>query len=81
MMQFFFDVHDGRGRTFDDEGVELETLDEARKAAARELAQIMRDEMPDGARETYVVTVRDGNGVPVYIATATMLGEDLGRPA
>ena len=78
-MQFFFDVNDGRERMFDDEGAEFQDLEQARKAAVRELAQIMRDEMPDGARQTYVVTVRDDDGIPVYIATATMLGEDLRR--
>ena len=42
--------------------------------------RIMRDEMPDGARETPVVTVRDSEEIPVYIATVTMLCGDLGRP-
>ena len=78
-MQFYFDVNDGRERTFDTEGIEMASFEQAREAAVRELAQIMRDEMPDGERETYIVTVRDGDGVPVYIATATMMGEHLGR--
>ena len=80
MALFYFDVNDGRQRTVDDTGVELSGFSEARAAAVREIALIIRDDMPDGERESYVVTVRDACGVPIYVATATMLGEALERP-
>ena len=81
MALFFFDVNDGRERSIDDEGFELDGFEDARKAAVRELAQIIKDELPDGDRTGYVVTVRDGNGIPVYVATATMIGETLAVPS
>ncbi len=80
-MIFYFDVNNGRERSFDEDGFELDDLEHARKMAVRELAHIIRDEMPNGERESYVVTVRDTDGIPVYIATATMIGEVLKRPA
>lgn len=61
----------------DAEGVELSSVEVARQEAVRELAQIIRDEMPDGQRESYVVTVRDKAGKPIYVATAMMLAEPL----
>ena len=79
MARFYFDVNDGRERSIDAEGIELEDLEEARRTAVRELAQTIRDEVPDGERDSFVVTVRDSDGIPVYVATATMLGESLSR--
>ncbi len=77
MQRFYFDINDGRRRTTDSLGEELPSLDHARKMAVRELAHLIRDDMADGQRESYVVTVRDAGGVPVYVATATMLAEPL----
>ncbi|MBV7410083.1 hypothetical protein [Maritimibacter sp. DP1N21-5] len=79
MPRFYFEVNDGRQRTDDEIGVYCANLDELRKMAQRELALIFRDEMPDGGRGTFVVLVRDETGVPVYIATASLLTEMLGR--
>ena len=76
---YYFDVNDGREGSVDTSGLDCANLEAARKMAVRELAQIIRDEMPDGERESYVVTVRDAEGIPVYFAAATMLGEMLVR--
>ena len=77
MPRFYFDINDGRTRTMDNEGHDLESFESARKLAVQELALIIRDDMPDGERESYVVVLRDAQGVPVYVATATMIGEKL----
>jgi len=77
MQRYYFDINDGRSRTTDTQGQEVESFDEARRLAVQELALIIRDEMPDGERESYVVTVRNARREPVYLATAMMLGEIL----
>lgn len=77
MARFYFDVNDGRTRSVDSDGVTFGSLDEARKAAIRELSLIIRDDLPDGERESYVVSVRDETGTPVYVAMAAVLGETL----
>lgn len=77
MARFYFDISDGSGRSVDTEGQELPSAEAARYLAAQELTHLIRDTMPDGERESYVVTVRDGNRVPIYLVTAMMVGESL----
>ena len=77
MERFYFDINDGRTRRTDTEGTILETPEAARSMAVQELAYLIRDEMPDGAREAYVVTVRDEDRRAIYVAMATMLAESL----
>ena len=77
MERYYFDINDGARRTRDSEGLELPTAAAARALAMRELTDIMRDELPDGDREVFMVTVRNAKGIPIYFATAVMLGEML----
>ena len=78
MQRYFFDTDDGSGRISDTEGQVLPSFEAARKLAVEEVAQMIRDEMPDGRQEAYVVIVRDENRWPIYVATALMRGEPLG---
>jgi hypothetical protein len=80
MPHYFFDINDGHMRTVDPDGQQLPDFEAARKLAVQELAHLIRDDMPDGERESYVVAVRDETGRPVYVATASMIGEMLAAP-
>lgn len=77
MTRFYFDINDGSGRELDTGGQDLESLDQARRIAVQELVLILRDELPDGQRASFVVTVSDADRKPVYVATAQILAEDL----
>lgn len=77
MPRYYFDITDRDGRSTDREGQELGTFEDARKLAVVELSEIIRDDMPDGQREAYVVVVRSEQNMPLYVATAMMLGETL----
>lgn len=75
MRRFYFDVNNGKSRALDDSGQDLPDFEAARRCAVEEIVLIMRDELPDGDRECYVVTIRDGDGTPVGVATASLLFE------
>ena len=79
MAQYFFDINDGRNKDFDETGHDLLDDGAARKEAIRELALMIDDEVPAGDRESYVVTVRDASGVPIYVASANLICEPLKR--
>ena len=79
MPRFYFDVKNSTAATVDDEGVDFEAFEEAKEAAIRELVSIIKDEVPDGERLSYVVTVRDEEKTPVYVATGMIMGETLSR--
>ena len=78
MARFYFDINEGQGQVEDVEGQELASPEDARQMALKELGLIIRDELPDGDRGSFVVTVRDDGGIPVYVAMATIIGEWLG---
>ena len=77
MPLFYFQVNDVQRQKKDSVEMNCANLKEACDVAVRELTQILRDDLPDGQCETYLVTVRNASGVPVYVAMATMLGEVL----
>jgi hypothetical protein len=77
MQRFYFDLNDGKSREVDTTGQELSSPEEARRLAVQELSYMIRDEMHDGEHLSYVVTVRDDDGTPIYVAVAQMLGEHL----
>ncbi|PYE80845.1 DUF6894 family protein [Pseudoroseicyclus aestuarii] len=81
MPLFYFDINDGTRRRYDTEGQELASFEVATQVAAQELALIIKDEHLGGTRQSYIVTVRDQGGIPVFVATAMMLGEPLGLPS
>lgn len=61
MPRFFFDVSQGRRFTPDDEGVEFECLEDARREALVTLGAMAKDALPQDVREI-VIAVRDGSG-------------------
>jgi hypothetical protein len=51
MPRFFFDIHDGEKFTPDRQGLDLDSLEAAKKT----LPEIVKDEMPDGDRRDFTV--------------------------
>jgi hypothetical protein len=62
MPWFYFDLLDGEKLGVDDEGVECESPEAARKEAAITLGEIMRDAMPDGDQRTMALRIRGESG-------------------
>lgn len=60
MPRFFFDFVDGGVTTQDVEGIEFATVEEAQREAQRTLAEIAKDELPDGEHREFVLVVREG---------------------
>jgi hypothetical protein len=60
MPRYFFDFSDDGRVVRDEEGTELPDLDAARDEALKTLAGIARDELPDGNRREFALTIRDG---------------------
>ncbi|WP_424932015.1 DUF6894 family protein [Amaricoccus macauensis] len=79
MELFYFDISDGLTRRVDHTGHHYPDVDSARKAATRELTLMFKDDIPNGERRGYVVTLCDAKGIPIYVATATLLCETLER--
>jgi len=69
MPHYYFDTYDGREWIIDDIGLEIENLEQARKDAHHALADIAKDELPDGEEMRMAVRVRDEAG-EVVIDTA-----------
>ena len=59
MVRYFFDSRDGDHFIRDDEGVELDGIETARKEAATVLAYIARDTIPKSERRELAIEVRD----------------------
>ena len=66
MARYFFEVHDGEVFAPDDQGVELANLDAAKNAAVVALADIARDELPDGRRAEFAIRVSDAAGTHIF---------------
>jgi hypothetical protein len=83
MPRFFFDTHDGEDFTPDREGVELEGLEAATDEAKKTLPEIVKDEMPDGDRRDFTVTVKNEAGQIVWRVTLSLVVESpaQGSPA
>jgi hypothetical protein len=79
MPRFFFDTHDGDHLTADEEGLDLDGIEQAREEAVRALPDLARDLLPDGDRRSFAVTVRDESGTALLTATLTLRVEPL-RP-
>ncbi len=79
MARYFFDIHDS-GSTFDETGVECDTLDEVRLLAITALPDVAREQIPkDGDRRTFTVLVTGEDGRAVYTATLNFTGQWLSR--
>jgi hypothetical protein len=72
MPLYFFDVTDTGKVSRDDQGVELASLEEARREALRTLGEIAKDEMPDGNRREFTIQIRRDGGPPVLSASLTL---------
>jgi len=59
--RYFFDIAEGDRIFADDEGTELEDIEDARDEALETLGQIARHKLPDGKRRDFVTTVRQGD--------------------
>lgn len=74
MPRYFFDVHDHKGLHRDDDGVECDDLDDARKQAQTLVADVIREQVPDGDLHEVVCEVRDFSKQPVYRVKVTLQG-------
>ena len=69
MPRYFFDFAEDGRLAPDEVGTELADLDAAREEALTTLAGIAMDEMPDGDRREFALTIRDDDGTKL---TATL---------
>ena len=76
MPRYFFDTDDGDTFHEDEEGVDLNGIEEVRLQAQSGLADMARDVVPgDGPERTMVVAVRDQAGKIVLRAALVLMGE------
>jgi hypothetical protein len=79
MPRFFFDIHDGEDFTPDRQGLELDGLEAAKAEAKKTLPEIVKDEMPDGDRRDFTVTVKNEAGQIVWRVTLSLVVESPSR--
>jgi hypothetical protein len=77
--RYFFDVHDGETVSPDDEGLELDGLNEAQFEAVKTLPELARGVLPNGHAREFVITVRDESGGAVLRAQLNLMVERLYR--
>ena len=75
MAHYTIDTDDDDLLVEGDYGEGLTCLSTARRMALSALPDIARDKLPDGDRRTFKATVRDDNGLEIYTATLTLVGE------
>ena len=68
MPRYHFDLHDGARFTTDETGVELEGIKAARQEAARRLAELAQEILPDDDRREVIIEVKDETGQRVLVA-------------
>lgn len=66
MARYYFDVTNGNGLERDDDGQELQSLDQVRREAGRILSDIAKDEIPVSRNVSIKVAVRNVDGVKVH---------------
>ena len=72
MPRFYFDISDGPEIGRDEEGLEFPNLAKARSAALATLGEIARDELPDGDRRDFKISIRDEGGQVRLMATLAL---------
>jgi hypothetical protein len=77
MPRFYFDVRDGENFTRDNEGLDFDGIRQAQTEAARMLAEMMKEAMPDGSRCDMGVEVRDEAKRPLLKVQLTFAVEPL----
>jgi hypothetical protein len=65
---YHFDSHDGVRFTTDETGVELDGIKAARQEAARRLAELAQEILPDDDRREVVIEVKDETSQRVLVA-------------
>ncbi len=76
MPRYFFDTHDGDTFLPDDEGQNLDGIEEVRLQTQSGLADMARDLVPgDGPERTMVVAVRDEAGKIILRAALVLMVE------
>jgi hypothetical protein len=65
---YHFDSHDGVRFTTDETGVELDGIKAARQEAARRLAELAQEILPDDVRREVVIEVKNETGQRVLVA-------------
>ncbi len=70
--RFFFDVREGSRFISDDEGLELDRVDEAEGEAAKAAAEIGRDRLLNGDACDITIEVRNEQGHRVLTVTVSM---------
>ena len=68
MPRYHFDLHDGARFTTDETGVELDDIKAARQEAARRLAELAQEILPNDDQRDIVIEVKDETGQRVLIA-------------
>jgi hypothetical protein len=72
MPRYFFDIADGDESGTDGEGLEFLNLEAARANALAALGEIARDELPDGDRRDFGISIRDDGGKVLLKATLVL---------
>jgi Domain of unknown function (DUF6894) len=68
MPRYFFDTRDGPELLQDEEGLELDGIQQARNEATRALVDLARDVIPGSERRELAIEVRDRLNVPLLRA-------------
>ena len=68
MPRYHFDTHDGAHFTTDETGVQLDGIKAARQEAARRLAELAQEILPNDDRREVVIEVKDETGQRVLVA-------------
>ena len=68
MPHYHFDIHVGARFTTDETGVQLDGIKAARQEAARRLAELAQEILPDHDRRDVVIEVKDETGQRVLVA-------------
>lgn len=71
MPRYFFDTRDNDALIIDDEGVELADLGAVKAQAARSLAELALDLLPESMRRKLSVHVRDASDQPIMLTELT----------
>jgi hypothetical protein len=72
MPLYFFDVTDTGRTSHDNRGMELPSLIEARREALRALADIAKDELPNGDYRDFTIHIRENDGPPLLTASLSL---------
>ena len=75
MARYFFDIDDGEKSTRDMFGVECASREDVRRNATRGLAEVVKDEIPDGNQRLFQVRVRNEEGNYVFEASLALLSK------